>query len=97
MRCSRKYEWWGGEKKVADVLQQRVLSLDSEKQEHVDQRVEAMDTLVKHELFLLYNLSTDLLGNQVQTRTEIRCCQGTPDSFILPGNLYWALDMQKSL
>lgn len=58
MRCSRKYQWWGGEKKIADVLQQRVLSLDSERQKHVDQRVEAMDTLVKHELFSLYNLST---------------------------------------
>lgn len=66
MRCSRKYQWWGREKKLADVLQQRVLSLDSEMQEHVDQRVEVMDTLVKHELFSLYNLSTDLLDVELR-------------------------------
>lgn len=55
---------------MADVLQQRVLSLDSEMQEHVDQRVEAMDTLVKHEPFCYITcLQIDLV---TKSRLELK-------------------------
>lgn len=82
---------------MAAGLQQRGLSPGWETQEHMDQRAEAKDALVKHELFLLYNLSIDWLCDQVQARIDACCCQGPCESLILLAELYWALDMQNSL